>query len=352
MIRAPLTPDVAIRVDEAEPAAWDALVERFDDATVYQTWGYEAVRWGERRMSHLVLERDGRAVAAAQVRVLRVPGCNCGIAYVYRGPLWRPRGAIADTGMFSEVLHALYREYAVARGLLLRVMPNEPEERTEELAASLKYQGYTRASATPYRTFVLDLSPELEALRKGLRHQWRTNLNKAVARSFRVDEGVTDKLYGEFVELYNEMHARKGFRRYVDVEEFRRIQQGLPDSLKMRVMVCRLEGEAVAGVVFSTLGSTALNVFLATSARALEVQGAYRLLWEEIRWLRERGVRLLDLGGVDPVANPGGYRFKQGLSGREVRHLGVYEACENGTSWLCVRAAEKLRDAYRALRMP
>jgi lipid II:glycine glycyltransferase (peptidoglycan interpeptide bridge formation enzyme) len=337
-------------VDDVGPLEWAAVVQRFQDATIYQTWTYEAVRWGERRTSRLLLRDDGRTVAAAQLRILKPPLLPCGIAYLYRGPLWRLRGRARDPEILRRTLRALRQEYVERRGLLLRIVPNEPEDDTCDLAALLESEGFQRTPAKPYRTFCLDLSPSLEELRKGLRHQWRTNLNKACARPFEFVEGVDDALYEEFLGLYREMHARKRFQRFVDVDEFRRIQQQLPDALKMRIALCRLDGEALAALVFSTLGETALNIFLATSGKALEVQAAFRLLWEQLRWLKERKVRQIDLGGIDPDANPGGYRFKQGLGGRDISHIGTFEACDNPVSRIGVRAAESLRNQYRASR--
>jgi lipid II:glycine glycyltransferase (peptidoglycan interpeptide bridge formation enzyme) len=74
------------------------------------------------------------------------------------------------------------------------------------------------------------------------------------------------------------------------------------------------------------------------------------LIWEQIQWLKDHGIRFFDLGGIDPEANPGGYRFKSGLSGRDVRHIGEFEACAGGLSRRLVHGAERARAAFRSLR--
>ena len=43
-----------IEVDRVKEAEWSELMSRFDDANIYQTWSYGAVRWQQKNLSHLV----------------------------------------------------------------------------------------------------------------------------------------------------------------------------------------------------------------------------------------------------------------------------------------------------------
>ena len=73
--------------DKITAPQWSELLNRFDDANIYQTWSYGSVRWGEENLSHLVLKRQGEAVAMAQLRIIRPRFGVAGIAYLRRGPL-------------------------------------------------------------------------------------------------------------------------------------------------------------------------------------------------------------------------------------------------------------------------
>lgn len=338
-------PDFVIEVDEPDEARWTNIIRQFSDATIYQTWAYEKVRWGERHMSHIVLRQNGCVAAAAQVRVVKTPLLPFGIAYVYWGPLWRVPGREPNPEVAVEMLRALRREYVERRGLLLRVAPREQAgDGKADFRQILESQGFRAGqNGKPYRTFVLDLTPPLEELRKSLRHTWRTNLNKAERQPFEVVVGTSAELYEQFMELYDRMHERKQFIQRVDVGEFKAMQGVLPDRFKMQVMICCLDKEPVVGGVCSAMGDTAIQLFLATTERALEAQGAYRLFWEQIRLLKERQVRYYDIGGVDPEENPGGYRFKAGLSGAMVSHVGDYEVCSRPLNTWMVQSAELVR---------
>lgn len=327
------------------PGEWDEITAAFQDANLYQTREYEEFQWRRARTEHLAVFDGGEPAAAAQVRVLEVPMVKAGIAYVYRGPIWRPRhGKTRSAAGLCAGIRALHGEYVVRRRLLLRMLPDLSADEAHLVSPVLDELGFSRTLAAPYRTFVLDLEPPTEVLRKNLAHPWRTNLNKAERRErLEVVTGTGDDLYLDFMHLYEEMAARKKFEQRVDAGKFRALQQNLPESKKMTVIVCRFEGEPVAAGVCATIGGTALQIYLATSPKALEVQGAYKLLWRQIQLLKESGATHYDLGGVDRAANPGGYQFKSGLSGKEVEFAGVYEACANPLSRAVVHGAESVR---------
>lgn len=56
-----LDPGYDVEIDQVEKTEWSKLVQRFDDATIYQTWSYGLVRWGEKNLSHLVLKKTLRS---------------------------------------------------------------------------------------------------------------------------------------------------------------------------------------------------------------------------------------------------------------------------------------------------
>ena len=60
-----------VEVDRVTPAEWSSMLDLFDDANLYQTWSYGAVRWGRKNLSHVVLKRNDEVVGIAQLRIVR-----------------------------------------------------------------------------------------------------------------------------------------------------------------------------------------------------------------------------------------------------------------------------------------
>ena len=153
-------------------------------------------------------------------------------------------------------------------------------------------------------------------------------------------------LFSTFQEVYSDMHARKGYRESVSVREFRDIQERLPTSQKMRVLIASHDGEPCSGVVLSTVGDVGVYLLGATNEKGMKKVSSYLLQWRALEWLKENGFRRYDLGGISPENNPGVYHFKSGLAGKkpqEVRSSGVWETSAGPLSPMVVKCGELYR---------
>ena len=339
-----------VEVDSVERDEWCEILTRFDDANLHQTWSYGACKWGEPNLSHLVLKREGRVVAAAQATLVRVPGLRWGVAFVQSAPLWRLRAeATPDRSVFRRVIAALRDHYSVERGLLLRVMTREVDAGDGWVRAALASEGLRpQAGLVPYRTFLVDLSPPLEELRGRMRKSWRRVLSRAERREeLEVVQVEGDEGVEVFMRLYDEMQARKPFADFSDVRIFRRLQSDLPPNLQLEVVVGLDGGEPVAAMAMSVLGDTGFAMLGATGDGGLDIGASQRMDWWTIGRLKERGLRWYDLGGAgDPQVN----LYKIGLVGREhppVEFVGNYAACRSLGSLVTVRVGDGLKRAVR-----
>jgi lipid II:glycine glycyltransferase (peptidoglycan interpeptide bridge formation enzyme) len=200
-----------------------------------------------------------------------------------------------------------------------------------------------------YRTLLLDLSPELSDLRSALRQKWRNQLNRAEKNLLELEHGTEGVLFDRFVTLYEGMVQRKGYDPGVDINEFRRMQDLLPESSKMQVLLCLSEGQDVAGAVYAAIGDTGSYLHGATGEAGMRLKGSYLCQWRMVETLRSCGYRWYDLGGIDPDLNPGVFHFKSGLSGRDASTVGVFERASRKRQMVLVRLGELLATGLRRL---
>jgi hypothetical protein len=350
----PLRAEYSAEFDTVTEGAWCELLEQFSDASVYQTWTYDEVRTGRRNISHLLLKKNGTVVAIAQARLMRIPLLGAGVAYVRWAPIWRSRTRPADTEDFRQAVRALRNEYACKRGLVLRLYPNLFREPDSKAAAILAEEGFSwLAEEKPDRTLRFDITRPLEDLRKGLRQHWRRSLKSAEKMPHEILEGTDDHLFEQFVTMYREMLDRKKFAQPNDIGQFRAIQQRLPDALKMRIMICKVNGEPCAGLICSAIGESAIYLFGATSNAGLKSFGSYALHWRMIDWLKQQNVAIYDLNGINPKTNPGTYKFKADLcgeAGEDVIFMGRFDACASAVSKSIVTAGDRVRSLLRDLK--
>lgn len=348
-----LDPGYSVDIDAVDETCWHQILEDFSDANIYQAWAYEEVRSGRNNISHVVLRKNGQAVAVAQARIVKVPLIGSGIAYVRWGPLWRRRSRKADVEVFRQAIRALRNEYACARRLVLRLRPVLFRELSSDFASMLAEEGYCAGTEAPDRTLRLDLTKTIEELRNGMRPHWRRYLKVAEKSGLEIVEGSADGLFEEFIGIYRELVSRKAFAEPNDIREFRSIQDRLPQNLKMRIMLCKANGKLCSGLICSAMGDTAIYLYGATSNTGLKSRGSYLLHWKLVEWLKETGIATYDLHGINPATNPGTYKFKAdlcGSNGQDLYFLGQFDAHASQLSHSLVVLGDRLRQMVRAFR--
>ena len=339
-------------IDTIDKKKWYDVIRNFDDANIYQTWAYDEIRCGRKNISHMILKQDGKIVAAAQLRLARIPVMNVGVAYCRWGPLFKPMERDEHLEAFAQAIRALRNEYACRRGLALRIYPFLFDDESEKYLPVLKQEGFDPlGKGKRDRTLIIDLRPKLEDLRKGLNQKWRNSLNRAERNGLEVIEGDGDDFFEMFIEkLYRPMVARKKFVEPNDINEFRMMQQQLPHDFRMKIILCRLEGELCAGSIFSAMGSLGVYLFGATNDVGMQSNGSYLQQWRFIEWMKERQFTRYDLNGINPETNPGTYKFKEGLcgkNGKDVQFLGQFQTCTSFLSSLSVKIGEGLLSNYQ-----
>jgi lipid II:glycine glycyltransferase (peptidoglycan interpeptide bridge formation enzyme) len=348
-----LAPGYTSEINAVTEQYWQERLQEFSDANIYQTWSYAEVSWGLRNTSHLVLKKNDRAVALAQVRVVKLPVVNIGIAYVRWGPIWRgPTEASED--VFRQAVRALRNEFTCKRSLVLRLFPAIFESDPLCWSTIMEEEGFSvLPGGSGSRTILMDLNPSLEGLREGMMPHWKRELKIAERKQLQVIEGDQDELFGAFVDVYKEMVSRKQFVEPNDINHFRLIQAKLPQALKMKIMLCKSGDDICSGLICSAIGNTAIYLFGATSNGGMKSRGSYLLHWELLEKLKQQRIAVYNLNGINPARNPGTYKFKRDLAGnngRDLRFVGRFESHPGNLGEFLVKGTESIRTLYRDIK--
>lgn len=357
----PLGGSHTVDIGRLDREDWSQILSGFDDASIFQTWEYGVVKWGENNLVHVVLRESGEAVAAAQVWIVKCPVVGGGAAHVSMGPLWQPSGRPASSVIVEHMTRALCDEFVKRRKLLLRLYLRDREgTKSDHVLQSLANHKLRRTREPRDATVILNLSPELEQLRRQLRKEWRRHLRKAEQTGVEIIQGTDDQMFAALCELYQEMLSRKKFTELVeDTALLAEVQRRLSPSMKMRVFLCRYEGEIVGGQAISALGNTGVGLISATSDKDVELKlrSTYLCDWTAIQWLKQEGFAAFDLRGYDPEKYPGPSAYKAGFGGDVATLLGIFERSGSRLSSamvLCGKAVTKLSTqigrGIRALR--
>jgi len=334
--------------DSIDRSAWYSILPLFDDATIDQT-GFYGIRWQHDNLSYFVLKRGAEIVAAAQVSLFLAPVIGTGIASVRLGPLWRRRGSEPDLEVFRQAVRALRAEYAERRGLVLRIFPNAYRNDETGLADVLEAEGLRAPHPEAgEERYLVDLAPSTDDLLKGVHQNWRRFLRRSQKYELEVAFESGPEAVDLFLGLYGQMRDRKSrystfYGSLYRVADFRDAYQTLPEELRPKILICRRQGEPVAGSVISAIGNTAIYIYGASTALGRECLAGYFLHWYVVCWLKSRGIRWYDLG----VGNPAALRqFKRHLVGRNgvvAPYLGEFELAGSFSSNLTVQGILRLK---------
>jgi lipid II:glycine glycyltransferase (peptidoglycan interpeptide bridge formation enzyme) len=348
-----LDKEYTIDFSHYDKESWYEIMSHFQDANIYQAWSYDMVRFGRKRVAHMVLRKGNAVVAAAQARIYQLPMIKAGIAYVLWGPMWRPKGVPEDREVFRQTIRALEKEFSLRRGFVLRIFPLSYRVNDEWMEQTLFDEGYQIYNdGKTHRTLVVDLDPSLAELRAGLDQKWRNCLNRAEKNGLELIFGEEECLFDEFKEIYDEMTRRKELAELGELNHLKLVQRDLPPNLKLKVILCRLSGVLSAGAIFSAIGHWGVYLSGATSKAGMKTNGSYMIQWAFVKWLKENGFRFYDLNGINPITNPGTYHFKRGLAGKhgtDVEFLGKYQATDSLMSSSVVKSGEWLMSRYNKI---
>ena len=343
-----------VEVDAIPSSRWSELLQQFSDSSVYQTWPYEGVIHPRFEVSRLVVYKGNSVIGLVQASLARAPILGSGVAYIRSGPVWQAKNRLPNQEHFLICLRAILQEYAVRRGLMVRIVTRLNAEGERWAVPVFEEAGFRFFSGSvPSRTIIVNLLPSLDELQRGLHSKWRNCLNSAAKKGQEIRISQDDEAFDHFGRIYRAMRIRKQFETTTDFDAFRKLQTNLEQSEKMTVILCGSHGNWYSGAIVSSLGRRGIYLFGATTGQGLENKGSYLVQWKAIEILKDLGCTEYDLNGINPETNPTTYRFKArlaGRNGRDVTTLGTFEACFSPASRFIVGVGMQCQKSLRALR--
>jgi lipid II:glycine glycyltransferase (peptidoglycan interpeptide bridge formation enzyme) len=139
------------------------------------------------------------------------------------------------------------------------------------------------------------------------------------------------------------MITRKQFKEYVNPVSMGQMNKELDDQYKMKIFIAYKDKLPVASLVGSAIGDTGVYLLGASNEVGMKNNASYLLQWEMIKWLKQKGCRRYDLGGINIDDNPGVYHFKSGITDQEVLGMGTFESYNNRLSKRIVSFGEFIK---------
>lgn len=289
-------------------ADWSKLYLRTVRPNLVQSWDYAQAKAEIDGVSAKrgVFAIDGQPIAI-MVALRRLPG----IWRLNRGPLLLREVTPTEQ---VELLRVIGRVFS---GRLLAIAPDLEAGGRHWLA--LAEFGFRPRKCLPWTTVWLDLTQSAEALRGGLSGKWRNALSFAerAGLEFLAEQG--DDGFAWMVARHQEAMQTKGYSSTPVA-----MLHALRAEAALFVFRASLGGVAVGGIGVARHGTGATYLVGWNGGEGRNVKANQFLLWQAVIWLRARGVKQFDLGGIDESQQPGIAEFKLGMGGRRVELAGEF----------------------------
>jgi len=299
--------DLAVTPIE-QAAQWTALAPGAGRLPLQQSWGYGAALAAQGAQVHrFALALDGRPVALVQLaqrRVLRA----IQLSLILRGPLW----LTDDLHARAAAVRGLSRGYCKWRWRPLIWLPDD--DRDDPNASAPYRTAGLRPVMSGYATIWVDLAPDEAALRARLKGKWRNALGQAERAGLEaMASGAKPKHWAWLLDREEAQREQAGYLAPPTdlVGLYAAAKTG--ETQPVLVMTAHAGREKLAGQLFLLHGRSATYHLGWTGAAGRKANAHTLLLWHAMLALKARGVRWLDLGGLDTGARAGIARFKLGV---------------------------------------
>jgi hypothetical protein len=259
--------------------------------------------------------RNDEPVALAQFIVRYFAGQIASMALCSLGPVWLTPLTAKEK---EQTYLALKKTIPLNK---LRVVLFTP---AEVQGADLGLSPWRRVM-TGQSTVMLDITQSLPDLRAGLDKRWRHRLGGAENSELTVHRvGTNPGQYRWLLDADMQQREQRGLLglplQFFDLYAQSR-QQPSKNILTIRADMGR---DRVAGMLFLIHGEAATYQVGWTNDVGRDQHAHNLILWHGIQELQARGVRVLDLGGVNTIRSAGIARFKMSTGGKVITYAGSY----------------------------
>ena len=289
------------------------LLQSFEYGVASCKINHQSAKWG-------VIYIDG--VEAGMIQILEagiLKNMIHGIV-VDRGPIWFD--GFGDINHAESFIKEINRQFPKRWGRKRRFIP-EFEYSDEILRIFAKYNIKKNRSIQSYQTIWLDLTKNKEELRSGLKGKWRNSLKKAEGYDMKMEWDDSGATLPFLLEKYIEDKKEKN---YSNISPRLLMEMAINLSPKKNLVIGTVikDKKLIASCLIIIHGASATYQIGWISNKARNHNANNFALWQAMLYLKSRGIKDFDLGGINDETATNIKKFKEGMGGNSVKLCGFY----------------------------
>ena len=310
---------------EGDDRDWDELLKQ-----IKQTCVFQSANWARHKSSTgWIPVRVVKTAATSHIAI------QC---LTRKGPFgtamaWVPGGFGGDLALLANDFSLFLKQILGARFLYVRL--GLMIESTQEQMTLLLGAGFKKCKNPigARQSMLLGIHTDEETMLSSTSSNWKRNHKRSLRSStapYRWNSASPDQLEDAY-RLMDEYKKVDGVNLQMSASDIRSVQKSFGSDL----VLIRMDNES--GNVLSVRGaliqqSTAWDFIAVTTPEGRKTYSSHRTLVALAQECALRGCTTLELGGIDPEKNKGGFDFKNGTGAQITTYLGEWEVAH--PSWI------------------
>lgn len=316
-------------IGEAESKRFDDFIRSTPNGHVFQAYCWGEAKRPEWEPIRFIGEDDaGHIAAAATVLKRRIPLLRRSFFYLPRGPVlqdWE------DGELFCTLMDFLKQLAEIHRAIFIKIDPciMEEKEKTSGLLDDAGFitvaEDYEFGGLQPRFTFRLNIEQDIDSLLGSFKHKLRYKINYAYKQDVQFERSGLDGL-DSFMRILNETSMRGDFV-IRDKSYYKRVYQCLEPDRAAAITLGRYRERVITASMTLAFGDKAWNMYSGHANEHRNIYAYQALIWEQIKWAKERGAKWFDFYGVPGHVEKehplyGIYHFKKSFGGEFFSFIG------------------------------
>jgi len=313
------------KIFEGDDRDWDELLKQIGQTCVFQS-----ANWARHKSSTgWIPVRVVKSTATSHIAI------QC---LTRRGPFgtamaWAPGGFGGDLALLTNDFSSSLKQLLLAGFLYIRfgMMIESTQEQTIHLIGS----GFKKCKSPigARQSMLLRIHTDEEKMLSSASSNWKRNHKRSLRSTtapYVWSSASPDQLENAY-RLMDEYKKVDGVKLQMSASDIRSIQECFGSDL----VLIRMDNED--GNVLSVRGAliqqtTAWDFIAVTTPDGRKTYSSHRTLVALAQECALRGCTTVELGGIDPEKNKGGFDFKNGTGAQITTYLGEWEAAH--PSWI------------------
>ena len=243
------------------------------------------------------------------------------------------KGPTPTQEMFSNL-----KEIGLKNKLIfIKLEPNV--EKSNSLVNLLSKNAVSGKTLFTSTTFQIDLTPSEDELMKSFSSKTRYNIRLAQKHGVKVEINNSDEAFEKYLELTAETNKRQGF--YSHTPKYHRLMWKHLKNKIAHLLTATYKNEIISTWILFTYDKFLYYPYGASTDKHKEVMANNLMMWEAIRFGKNKGLSAFDLWGREE--GKGFTKFKEGYNPKVIEFLGSWDLIINKPIYYLYRFAEKLR---------